>query len=781
MAGDTVRAGQGRLHGGARLLSRLRTDRVMAAALALTALATAWFALGPTGGQVLALRLVTPVLAGLAAAGQWAISRDPRLPRTTARFWRILALALSTFTTGMLLDLAFALWPGGTSTAQAGEVAVYPVAALFSLVALVAFPTVARSAVDRVKIGLDVAIVLFGGGTFVWYFLVSERWRPVDGWWGAAAHGTVMPALTLVAGFAVLRITSADTSVITRATLGCFTLAAVVETGTIVLDTPAVSTAGRFSSVLQTCGLTAVVVGIQLQRYGWRPPSAADTRRRRPFTVLPYGAVVATLALLFLVVAGHLDYRGWVVVVCVFALCAVVMIRQLVSLWENSRLLAANQVLAGQLRHQAFHDHLTGLANRTLFAERVTRSLARSRVDGGSVAVLFIDLDDFKVINDSLGHQGGDELLTAVARRLAENVEAPDTLGRLGGDEFAVLLEDAGGDRAHRVAEDLIAALRRPFPLGDTPVRVGASVGIAAARRGEPGTDDLLRNADVAMYTAKRADRGGYRAFDPALLSDLLYRHRLRAALADAVEQGQLLVYYQPIVDLADGTVRGAEALARWRTAGGDLISPGLFIPLAEETGLIAEIDRWVLREACAQAGRWQAVADGFGLHVNLSARQLHRPELVADVDRALREHGLRPGQLTLEITESGLGDDRDAAVEQLGRLNALGVHLAIDDFGTGYSSLAYLRHLPVDVLKIDKSFTDELRGAGASPPLAQAVIALADALGMRTVAEGIEEAEQAARLLTLGCQYGQGYHYGEALPANEMGEVLRSAPVVAR
>jgi diguanylate cyclase (GGDEF)-like protein len=762
------------------VLRRAGDRPLITGALAVSCLASGWFTAGPGMGQRAALRLVTPVLAVMAAAGAWRISRDPGLPRPSGRFWRILALALSTFGIGMITDAVMAATGGAP---QAGEVALYPIAGLFAMLALAAFPTVARTGVERVKIGLDVAIVLSGTATFVWYFLISPRWRPADGWW-TLSHGTVLPALTLVAGFTVLRITSADTTAITRATLTCFILAAVVESGTIVMDTPADTPAGRLSSMLQTFGLAACVVGVEIQR-GSRPgrPSGTGMRWQWPFTALPYGAVAATLGLLIMIVAGHLDTRGWVVVGSVLALCAVVMIRQHVSLWENSRLLSANQMLAGKLHHQAFHDHLTGLPNRSLFTGRVAESLARTRTRGGSIAVLFIDLDDFKAINDTFGHHCGDELLAAVAERLSGTVVAPDSLGRLGGDEFAVLVEDAGADRAHRVAEEVIAALRRSFPLSGTAVRVGTSVGIAVANDGQPGADDLLRNADVAMYAAKRAERGGYRAFDPVLLRDLVHRHRLRAALADAVEQARFVVYYQPIVDLADGAVRGAEALVRWRGPAGDLIAPDEFIPLAEETGLIAEIDRWVLREACGQAARWLAdLADGdpFTLHVNLSARQLHRPDLAADVDRALRENGIRADRLTLEITESGLGHDQQTAIEQLHRLSDLGVHLAIDDFGTGYSSLSYLRYLPIDVLKIDKTFTDELRGGASSPPLAQAVIALATALGMYVVAEGIEEPAQADRLLQMGCRYGQGFHYGQALPAEQMGGVLRTAPVPA-
>ena len=277
------------------------------------------------------------------------------------------------------------------------------------------------------------------------------------------------------------------------------------------------------------------------------------------------------------------------------------------------------------------------------------------------------------------------------------------------------------------------------------------------------------------MYAAKYEHKGGWRFFEPAMLTAVVRRHRLRAALADAVARSEFAVFYQPIVDLLAGSVHGAEALVRWRRPGAAITSPGDFIPLAEETGLVVEIDRFVLDTACREAVRWPVdPSDGrpLSLHVNLSARHLHRPDLVDDVARALCDSGLRPDRLTLEITESGLGHDHEGAIDRLGELVRLGVHLAIDDFGTGYSSLAYLRRMPVDVLKIDKAFTGELTSAVVAP-LAQAVIALAAALGMETVAEGIEEPEQVVRLLALGCRYGQGYYYGRPMPAAQMTESL--------
>jgi diguanylate cyclase (GGDEF)-like protein len=715
----------------------------------------------------------------MTATGQRWISRDPRLSVAAARFWRILSLAMFTYTAGMigdLVSLAIKHRPG-FSVAEAGETLLYPVGALFTVVALVVFPTTAQSRMERIKIGLDVAIVLFGSATFVWYFVASPRWHPSDGW-QKLSSGLVLPALSLVAGFAILRIAMAGANVISRSTMSCFIFAAASEAAAIVLDKPAGTPVGRLGLTLQTLGLTACVVGIAIQARSDPMRSTAPAKWRRPFTVLPYGALTATVVLLLIVIGTDLDYRGSVVALGVLTVCAAVIARQLASLRENSRLLSANRQLTVRLQHQAFHDQLTALVNRTLFTERVGQALDRARGGHQSVAVLFIDLDDFKIVNDSLGHQAGDELLIAVAARLHSTLRAQDTLGRLGGDEFAILVEDGSPTAPTAVAQRVITALSSPFRMSDAQVTVEASVGVAIASGNEADPAELLRNADVAMYAAKHLQKGGWRVFEPAMLVALRHRHQLRAALLRAVDRDEFDVYHQPIVDLVDGTVHGTEALVRWRRDG-SLVPPGEFIPLAEETGLIAEIDQRVLFRACHQAVQWQTPLPGggpFALHVNLSARQLHRPDLVTDVARALHASGLAAGRLTLEITESGLGNDHEAAIQRLDGLARLGVHLAIDDFGTGYSSLAYLRRMPVDLIKIDKVFTDELLCEAVTAPLAQAVIVLATTLGMETVAEGIEHPMQASRLLELGCRYGQGFHFGEPLPADEMRELLVSA-----
>jgi diguanylate cyclase len=751
-------------------------------ALVLATAAVAWFAFGPLDRQHLGIRLVAPGLAALIAIGQWRIGGDRRLSRPARRFWRIMAVGMVMNTAGMLIDLGALLVTGPVTTSppDPGAAVMYPVAGLFMLVALAIFPTARQTRTERAKLALDIATVLLGSATLVWYFLVGPHWRPSDGWL-AVSERLILPVLLLVAGFIVLRVTMAGANVISRPTMVCFVVSVAFSILPLVIGAQAATESGRMGSAMHVLGLAVAYAGVAFQRRaGPGDPATARAGWRRPFTILPYGAVLAALALLLMIIAGDLDWRGWAVVVGNLALFTVVMARQVTSLWENSRLLSANRALATRLRHQAYHDHLTDLANRALFAERVTEALQRAGRDATGVAVLFVDLDDFKVINDSLGHQAGDELLVAVARRLRATVPLQDLLGRLGGDEFAVLVEGETDETVEAIAERVIGALGGPFALSGTQQHIKASVGIAISRHGEADADELLRNADVAMYAAKGAHKGCWRVFQPEMLASLLRRHELQAALVRAIQRDEFIVHYQPIVDLVDGTVQGAEALVRWQRADGAFVTPAQFVPLAEDTGLISDIDRSVLRQACHQAGRWRAELPPqmpLTMHVNVSARQLHRPGLVDEVRRTLWESGLPAECLTLEITESGLGQDAEAAIERLGELSRLGVHLAIDDFGTGYSSLAYLRRMPVDVLKIDKSFVDELAGdASDGAPLAQAVIALAATLGMRTVAEGIEEGVQARRLVEMECRYGQGYHFGRPMPAERMGELLRSA-----
>ncbi len=428
-----------------------------------------------------------------------------------------------------------------------------------------------------------------------------------------------------------------------------------------------------------------------------------------------------------------------------------------------------NRVLEAQLVHQAFHDSLTGLANRALFRDRVEHSLMRC-ARGDQLAILLLDLDNFKAVNDSVGHMEGDVLLTVVAERLRKATRGCDTVARIGGDEFAVLLDGVQSeDDAMAVLQRISDSMRIPVPLQGREFTVGASVGIAFTR-GTEQVDELLRNADVAMYSAKDSGKGRHAIFEPRMYEALLERLELEADLRQAVSRGQLKVFYQPIVALETGVVTGVEALLRWHHPARDNGSSAEFIPLAEETGLIVPIGRWVLAEACRQGRRWQlASPDGVtpSMSVNVSARQLQDPEFTRDVATILAETQFPADRLILEITESVLMANAADMVDRLHELKALGVRLAIDDFGTGYCNLTYLQRFPLDILKIDKSFVTNVAERGGDAMLASTIVGLATTLKLHTVAEGVERTDQRMQLMALGCNHGQGYLFAKAVDAD--------------
>ena len=458
---------------------------------------------------------------------------------------------------------------------------------------------------------------------------------------------------------------------------------------------------------------------------------------------------------------------------------------------ENGQLeqsLAELSRLKEQLRHQAYHDPLTGLANRAMFAEQVEAQLA-TRQQGLDAVVLFLDLDDFKLVNDTLGHGAGDRLLRVVAERINGCVRSDDLAARLGGDEFAVLLLDTPNlDRSMSVAQRIIEALQAPFQVGGNEISVGASIGIAATGRSDDTADVLLRNADVAMYTAKAAGKRRVAVFEPTMHAALVARHSLSAELSRSLGRGELAVFFQPIVRLADRQLAGVEALVRWRHPTRGLILPGEFIGLAEETGLILDLGRWVLAEACMRLGPWLAqpdVADDFFVSVNISPLQLQQPEFIGEIESTLAMTGLEPRRLVLELTETAMFQDTEATIVKLGALREHGVRIAMDDFGTGYSSLGYLRRFPVDILKIARDFVVGPELEQSEWAFAHAIVALGQTLGLHIIAEGIEEAAQVDRLLQLGCEFGQGFHLGPpldaSLPAAKPGQppatAIRPAP----
>jgi diguanylate cyclase (GGDEF)-like protein/PAS domain S-box-containing protein len=432
----------------------------------------------------------------------------------------------------------------------------------------------------------------------------------------------------------------------------------------------------------------------------------------------------------------------------------------------NLRDVSERKALEEQLRKLAFHDPLTLLANRSLFWNRVQHALALAQRSKQHVAVMFLDLDNFKVVNDSLGHDAGDRLLQAAAQRLVQSTRPSDTVARLGGDEFAILLEGIRHEEdIERVAGPITAAFNRPLELDGRAIETNASVGVACSQPGDDA-EQLLRNADIAMYNAKAAGKARFVVFKPHMQEQLHDRLRLGQDIDNALARREFFLEFQPVVDLTQRELLGVEALVRWRHPQRGIVMPGAFIPLAEESGRVVELGRQVLIDACQQVKAWSdALPHGRGLRVavNISGRHLQHGDLVSDVRAALDISRLDPGNLVIELTEGMIMQNTESNLERFRELKALGVRLAIDDFGVGYSSLSYLHRFPIDILKIDRAFVSRLTEKDGGPELARAVVMLGTTLGLETVAEGIENEAQVATLLDLGCVAGQGFHFASS------------------
>jgi len=457
------------------------------------------------------------------------------------------------------------------------------------------------------------------------------------------------------------------------------------------------------------------------------------------------------------------------------------------STLENGRLeqsITRLTQLQEQLSHQAFHDSLTDLANRSLFSDRIDHALLRRIRTGKPVAVLFIDLDDFKGVNDTLGHSAGDQLLVGVAGRLRTSLRRPDTAARLGGDEFAVLIEDIDTpSEAEAVAARIFAGLVEPFEIAGQSVTVHASIGVAVSDDATDSASRLMRDADVAMYAAKSAGKNRHVLFISGMEADIVARHRLRADLERAVSSDEFGVHYQPIFDMADGRLVATEALVRWRHPTRGMVAPDDFISTAEETGVILALGTRVLRKACVATRQWQErfpTSQPLWVSVNISARQLQQPGFVDEVLEVVARTGLPAESLVLELTESMVVEDvnADASIAKLDALKRAGIRIAIDDFGTGYSSLSYLRRLPVDILKIAKPFVDDLNNPQDDGDFARAIVGIGNALRLTMIAEGIETTDQLVTLRELGCHLGQGYHLSHPVKAEAIDRMLAAGGV---
>ncbi len=430
-------------------------------------------------------------------------------------------------------------------------------------------------------------------------------------------------------------------------------------------------------------------------------------------------------------------------------------------------------------RYEALHDPLTGLPNRNLFLDRLGRAIAQAERRRSSVAVLFLDLDQFKLVNDSLGHAAGDELLASVAPRLEQGLRPSDTIARFGGDEFAVLAEVQNEHDAVRVAERIKVALARPFKLRQREHFVSASMGISIGR-GEKAPEAMIRDADAALYRAKEKGRGGYEIFDSAMRARAVEHMRIENDLRRALDRGELELHYQPIVGLREGSIVALEALLRWRHPEYGLTSPTSFIPVAEESQLIVPVGRWVVEEACSKVAEWQSLrpdAAPVRVAVNVSGRQIGDPQLLATVQGAVESSGIDPATLSLELTESVLFEESGVSERIMRQLRAIGVRLVLDDFGSGFSSLGYLKRFPLDGIKLDRSFIENVADGLTDAQIVRAVVEMARALGLEIVAEGVETAEQLASVRSLGCHQAQGFFFMPPLPAEEVPGVLAESP----
>ncbi|MFI7539873.1 putative bifunctional diguanylate cyclase/phosphodiesterase [Actinoplanes sp. NPDC049599] len=702
---------------------------------------------------------IVPFLAFLRTAG------TPTLPDATRRFWRHLTIALGFVGIGVVaqaFEVLSAVDPAGGSTGPV-MLAFCTAGVATIMYALFRLPLGDQTPGELLRVFLDAGTVMIAAAVFVWHYATRDALNNADH--TAVYTSLFVTVIALLAVFAVTKFVLSSHLYVHNGALQAIAVAMLLGALGPMFRQP-------FQAVdpqlMPDMASTPIVFFLATLAAGRQRQAGLGSRRglvarpRRSFSVVPYVAVAAVDGLLIAVTMSD-DVDQPAVVAAAVLTTALVVLRQLNAFRDNNRLLR-------RLDHGATHDALTQLPNRVLFHTRLQAALGC--VTDRPVAVALIDLDDFKEVNDTLGHEVGDLLLVGVARRLAGCVRAGDTVARLGGDEFVVVLDDADPAAADLAAERMMNALSQPVYADGHELPIRASIGIADGRTGdEPSV--LLRHADIAMYAAKKLAGTAYLHYEPSMAAHGSEHAHLGADLREAIAGDQLFLLYQPIVSLDDGRILGSEALVRWAHPTRGTLAPDTFIPLAERTGLIVPLGRWVMRTAFAQLAEWIAEhgEDTPGvLNVNVSARDLREPGFADGVAALLAQHRLAADRIVLEITET-MALEPGQSITNLHRLRSLGVRVSLDDFGTGHSTLTLLHDCPIDEIKLDRSFT-QARIDGR-PPVAAAVIHLAQALGLHAVAEGVETAEQAEQLLALGYTAAQGYHFARPMPPAKFSELL--------
>ncbi|GAA0501710.1 hypothetical protein Ade02nite_93560 [Paractinoplanes deccanensis] len=736
----------------------MRRDPVLLAMAALIALGGVLFVALPGGvARITAYWGLQVPFDAMLAIGAWRLRQIS--PLRFRRFWTMISFAGACFTVG-----DFSQFIGFSSDSMNGgtiQTVLFTAGMSSNVIACLIFPQGLETRRDKVIFWLDAATVLVGGGVTAWCFAYTSA--------DERFNAGLTAALVVVSAFCATKVALIPEPPMAR--IAAWPMVAAAGVQGVATFLPGVFQDANNPGVLVVRLLPSmlIAVGPRIQELLVRDGRTVSRRQRRPYSLLPYGMIALTFVVFFAMLPRHASSQLWGAALGVVVITCLVAGRQLVAFHDNMTLikrLGEQEVL---LREQAAMDGLTRLANRISFHESMT-----GVVETGDACVLLIDLDDFKTINDTMGHAAGDALLVVVADRLRRAVRRDDVVARLGGDEFAVLLPGAGADIGGAIAEEIQRLLSEPVEIAAHTVNTRASVGVAAATAGdEPSA--LLSKADIAMYEAKARGKGTWVRYTDEMGARISAEAELIRELRDAIGAAQFELVYQPIVRLSDDRLTGVEALLRWNHPARGLVSPVQFIPVAERTGQIVAIGRWVLATACRQAASWvrdHPELSDMSVGVNVAGRQLREPGFVAEVARVLNETGLPAACLTIEVTETAVLDDQES-LDALLALRALGVRLALDDFGTAASSLGLLLTTPVTTLKLDRSFVESITTVGRQAAVATAVSQMAGALELKSVAEGIETPEQRDLLLGLGYEYGQGYLFSRPVPAERIVEML--------